>query len=272
METRLAVEVRDGSGGEFDACLSDIHFTRNHGNAHSFQVGDGRVHKREQDIQVVNHHVIHHIDIETPRRKDAQPVDFEKHRTRNNRLCGDHSRIKAFQVADLQDAGIALGGGYQLVGFLERSSHGLFDQHVHAGFEHSAACRSVALRGNGDADGIRPFRQQGVFAWNHARAEFGGDFRGAARIGVDNPHQLHAFNFAPDAHVVAPEFPYTNHCDADRLLDHVFFLISNFDAAGALSGAKAWIAMPASSAARIRASLSNSNVRRASMASAEAFA
>ena len=67
-------------------------------------------------------------------------------------------------MADLQDAAGALGGGDQSVGFVERSGHGLFDQHVDAGFEQPAADARVLFRGNGDADGVDAFGEQGVFA------------------------------------------------------------------------------------------------------------
>src|SRR6185437_5319369 len=103
-------------------------------------------------------------------------------------------------------------------------------------------------------------------------AEFGGDFRGPARIRVDNPNQFRAVDFAPDANMVAAEFSDANHGDAYGFLAHAFFSASALDAAFALSGATAWIAMPASSAARMSVSLSNSSVRRASTASAEALA
>ncbi len=47
--------------------------------------------------------------------------------------------IEALEVADLQNAIVALGGSDQTVGFVERRGHGLFDQHVDARFEQAAA-------------------------------------------------------------------------------------------------------------------------------------
>ena len=59
------------------------------GNADGFQVDHRRVHQREQDIEIVDHHVVDHVNIQAARRENAQPVNFEKQRPRDDFLRGD---------------------------------------------------------------------------------------------------------------------------------------------------------------------------------------
>ena len=77
-------EIRDGAGFKFDAGVGDVHFVGDHGDADGFQVDDGRIDEREQDVEVVNHHVVDDVDIEAARRKNAEAMDFEKHRARDD--------------------------------------------------------------------------------------------------------------------------------------------------------------------------------------------
>ncbi len=57
-------EIGDRASFEFDARLSDINFFGNHRDADGFQVGHGRIDEREQYVEVVNHHVVNHVDIQ----------------------------------------------------------------------------------------------------------------------------------------------------------------------------------------------------------------
>ena len=199
-------DVGDRSGGELDARLRDVHFIGDHRNADGFQVGDRRIDQREQDIQIVNHHVVDHIDVEAARRKNAEAVNFEKHRARNDRLHRDDRGIEAFHVANLQDASGAFGGGDQSVGLVERGGHGLFDEHIDASFEKAAADAGVIFRGNGDADGVELFGEQVGFAAEMTRVP-NSAATCAARvgIGVNDADEFRAFDLAPDAHVVPAE-------------------------------------------------------------------
>ena len=86
METRLAVTLATAPVSKFDARVRDVDFVRDHRNADGFQIHDGRVHERKQNIEVVNHHVVHDVDIQAARRENAEAVDFEKHGARNDLL------------------------------------------------------------------------------------------------------------------------------------------------------------------------------------------
>src|SRR5260370_13301033 len=99
--------------------------------------------------------------------------------------------------------------------------------------------------------------------------------RRACCIRVHHADEFHAFHFGPHPHVIASKFADAHHRNAYWLLVHDFLFDAAFCASPPalliLSGANASIAIPASSAARINASRSNSNVRPASIAKAVAF-
>ena len=96
-------------------------------------------------------------------------------------------------------------------------------------------------RSHGETDGFDFFGGQGVDVADHASFEFGGDLRGAFRIGIDHADQFGAFHFTPDPGVVAAKFADADHCDSNGVLIHDFLLASDFgdSLAPIPSGAKA---------------------------------
>ncbi len=170
-------DVGDGARGKFDARVGDVDFIGDHRNADGFEIDDRRIDEREQDIEVVDHHVVDDVDIEAARRENAEPMDFEKHGPRNDALGGRDRRIESLDVADLQNPRRALCRSDQLVGFLDRRCHRLFDEHVDPGIEQAAADARVFLRGHGEADGLDARGGECIKIGNHPRAEFRGDLR-----------------------------------------------------------------------------------------------
>src|ERR1700678_3362750 len=131
--------------------------------------------------------------------------------------------------------------------------------------------------GHGEAHRVNFFHCQGFEIANHACFEFGGHLGGACGVGIHHAHQFHTCHFRPHPHVVAPEFSDADHGNAYGFFSHDFLLAADFRAPPSSPltmrwGAKASIAMPAASAARIMASRSNSKSWTASMASAVARA
>ena len=167
---------------KLDARVRDIDFVGDHRNADGFEVHDGRIHERKQNIEVVNHHVVHHVDIQAARRENAEAMDFEKHGARDDFLRRGDGGIESLDVADLQNAAGALRGGDQPSGFVERSGHRLFHQHVNAGIEQMAADARMFLGGNGDADGVDAGGSERVEIADNSRAEFGGDLARASAL------------------------------------------------------------------------------------------
>ena len=64
----------------------------------------GVFHQREQDVEVVDHQVVDHVDVKAARRKHTQPVHLEKQRMIQNGLDRQHRWVESFDVADLQQA------------------------------------------------------------------------------------------------------------------------------------------------------------------------
>ena len=75
---------------------------------------DRRIDQREQNIQIVNHHVIHDINIQAARRENAEAMNFEIERAVHHGHHRDNPGIESLQVADLKDAAAARGCGKQL--------------------------------------------------------------------------------------------------------------------------------------------------------------
>ena len=83
-------------------------------------------------------------------------MHFEEERARDYLFGGYDRGIEALEMAGLQDAIVAAGGGDQGVGFFERGGYGFFYQHVDALLEELAADSRVLDRWDGHADGVGP--------------------------------------------------------------------------------------------------------------------
>src|SRR6185437_16207109 len=73
-------QIRHRARLKFNACMRDIYFLCQHGNTHGMNVAYRRVDEPKQNIQVMNHHVEHHIHVQAARRKNSQAVHLEKQR------------------------------------------------------------------------------------------------------------------------------------------------------------------------------------------------
>ena len=244
-------EIRDRAGFKFDSRVRDVHFVADDGNADGFEVDNRRIYERKQDIEIVDHHVVHDVDVETARRKNAEAMDFEKHWAQDDFSDGDDGGIETFDVADLKNAAAAFRCADERVGFIERCGDGLFDEHVNSGCENAGTDARVFGSGHGEAHGVNAIGRECVEVAKNARAEFRGHFLRALGIGVDDADELGAFDFAPDANVVASEIADADNSYADRFLAQDFLFASKTgDAVAAdFAGANAWIAMLKSSAA-----------------------
>src|SRR5260370_27173896 len=132
--------------------------------------------------------------------------------------------------------------------------------------------------GHGEADGLHSPRQR-IKIGEYPRAECVGHTPGPFRIPVHDANQLRPFEPTIDARVVTPEIANADHGYTNGSLVHPAFApsVSFGEAFGALgrplgcvSGAKACMAIPASSAASISRGRAKSRERQASTASATA--
>src|SRR6202011_4499974 len=153
------------------------------------------LYEREQDVQVVDHQVVDHVDIEAARREYSQAVHLEKKWMIQNWLDRQHRRVESFDVADLQQALMPLCRVQQRIRLRKALRHGLFDQNVESHFHQAAANLRMLRGGHGHADGIGSSVQL-VESSESMRAEFG---RGSSRAGnvfVEDADQFGVLNFA----------------------------------------------------------------------------
>src|SRR5258706_3276002 len=288
-------DVGDGTRSEIEARMSDIHLVGQDGYADRFYFRDRRIHERQQDVQVMNHDVIHYVNIQAARREYAETVNFKVKRVIQRWHHRDDSGIESFQVADLQNPVYTRRRGNKLVGLRERSGHRFFHDNVYSEFEQTATDARVFNGGHGHACGIHASGKRFNVRENFRR-EFLCDLLGARNIGIHDADQLRAFQFAIHASMVPAEIACAYYGDAYFLKAgskrspfpfltgskqspfpfptvsrriHCFPCVSGRSATPMSSSGNASIAMPAASAASMTRARSNSRVRPASMASAE---
>ena len=132
-------EIGDGAGSELDSGVGDVDFVGHHGDADGAEIGDGRIEEREENIEIVDHKVVDDVHVEAARREDAETMDFEEERARDDFFRGDDGGIEALEMSDLKNAAIALGRGDQRVGFFERGGDWLFDEDINSLLEEAGA-------------------------------------------------------------------------------------------------------------------------------------
>ena len=93
----------------------------------------------------------------------------------------------------------------------------------------------------GKADRVNAVGRESVQVPENTRAKFGRDFLGALGVRVNDADQLSAFDFAPDAHVVASKIADADDSYADGFIAQDFLFASKAgDAVAAkFAGAKA---------------------------------
>src|SRR5580700_1157040 len=153
-------------------------------------------------------------------------MDFEKHRARDDFSDGDDGWVEAFDVADLKNAAVALRGSDERVGFVERCSDGLFEEHVNSGRKDAGADARVFDGWHGETDGVDAVGGECVQIAKNAGAEFRGNFLRAISIRVDDANELSTFDIAPDAHVVPSEIADADDGYANGFLAHDFLFAS----------------------------------------------
>jgi hypothetical protein len=89
----------------------------------------------QDDIKVMDHEIQHDIHIQTPLIEKGKPVGFHEHGIPEVLTDGTESRVKTFEVPDLQDTTLTLSQSYQVVCLVNRLGHGLFQKDVYAGLK-----------------------------------------------------------------------------------------------------------------------------------------
>ena len=102
-------EVGDAAVFEFDADVGDVDLLREDGQADGADLADGRGDEREDDVEVMDHEVEDHVDVEGTRGEDAEPMGLEEHGAVEVGAGGGDGWVEALEVADLDDA-VEAGG------------------------------------------------------------------------------------------------------------------------------------------------------------------
>ena len=86
----------------------------------------------------MDHQIQHHVNIQGARGEDAEAVNLEKHRLRQQGDGGANGGVEALEMPDLGHALVCGCQFHQFISFVERSRHRLLDQNVDAGFHQVA--------------------------------------------------------------------------------------------------------------------------------------
>src|SRR5579862_8835288 len=166
-------------------------------------------------------------------------MDFEKHRAQDDFSDGDDGGIETLDVTDLKNAATSFCGGDERVGFVERCGDGFFDEHVNSGREDAGTDAGVFGSGHCEADGVDAVGRERIEVAENARAEFRGNFLCAFGVRVDYADEFGAFDFAPDANVVASEIADADNSYANGFLAQDFLFASGDSVAAAFAGVNA---------------------------------
>src|SRR5262245_64276871 len=115
-------DVGDATVGEFEPGVGQVDLRRQYRDADRLDFDDVAPDQAGDDVQLVNHQIHHHVDVERSRRKDAHPVSLEKPRAFDAPPQRHESRVETFDVACLQNQILRFGGADHFVRFVNRRS------------------------------------------------------------------------------------------------------------------------------------------------------
>ena len=114
-----------------------------------------RVHKREDDVEVVDHQIEHNPDVHAPCREGREPMRLDETRRLRGLLQIVVHWVKAFDMTNLQHTVVPLGQAHQLGRLVEVVGHRLFDQQVFALLQQRLGQAMMRGRRCDYAQGIR---------------------------------------------------------------------------------------------------------------------
>ena len=97
----------------------------------------------------MNHEVEHHVDVERPRREDAQAVYFEKHWLGEDGNGRANGGVEALEMSDLGNGFMLAGKRDQFVGLFQRGCDGFLDEDIDAGLDHLSSDGKMMQCGSG---------------------------------------------------------------------------------------------------------------------------
>src|SRR6188472_263907 len=209
-------DVGDAARLEVDSGIGKIDPAAEHRRADGVHLAYRRVHEPDDHVDVVNHEIEDHVDLDTavlPRR-DAVALEIER--------LGDHlgkravGAREALDVPDLEHDLALLGEARERI----RASHAfgdrLLDEHVDAGLDQVAGNRVMERGRHGDTRCI-DLPENAAIVEGRLCAELGSDRARPLFIGVDHGNQLGALVAGIVLGVKAPEITRADYRDADLI-------------------------------------------------------
>ncbi len=141
--------IGDAAVRESQARIGDIDLVGKYAGADRIDRHHRRAHDTQDQIDVVNHQVEHHVDVRAAILERREPRRLDETRNAERRLYRPHCGIEALQVAHLQNAPGLARDFDEALPFGHRHRHRLLDQHAGAGLE-KCLCDFVMCGGRGD--------------------------------------------------------------------------------------------------------------------------
>lgn len=207
-------EIGDAAGIEFKPHVGDVDFAGENGQADSVDFSHGRPGEAEDDVQVMDHEIKDHINVEGSGPEYAEAMRLKEHRSIEQRLDSEDSRVESLKMAGLQDAVVLPGEGDEVVGLLGGGGEGLLDDYVDMLAQQWRGDGEVRGRwdadgGGVDADFVAGARGEGCFNRGvDGNVEFLLESGDASGVGFNDGGERNTaalFQFAIDAKMVATE-------------------------------------------------------------------
>ena len=122
---------------------------------HGVHLDDLRAVEAQDDVEVVDHQVEHHVDVEAARRERAESMDFDEAGLPYFAPQDVHRGVEPLDVADLEDDSAALGQLDEVIRLPEGRGHRFLQEHVSPSLQEPPSYRVMVYRRHCDRNGIR---------------------------------------------------------------------------------------------------------------------
>src|SRR6266702_258205 len=149
-------EVRDTSVLKLQPNVRNVHLPRQHRQAHGAHLAHRLANQLHHNVQIVDHQIQHHVDVQRSRRKHAQPVYLKKHRPVEQLAQCQHGWIEPLQMPHLHHAPTLPRRPDNLVRLCETRRQRLLDQQIDAARHQLLRTRRMMHRGHTHTRGVNP--------------------------------------------------------------------------------------------------------------------
>ena len=160
----------------------------------------------------MDHEIENDVNVECSRSKNTKPVHLEKKWLMKNGANRSNRRIESFEMADLNDAVMALRQSDQVVGLLEGCGERFFYQDIDTSRQEFRCHGSVLRGGNSNRRCVgmlfrtEQFRRRFVYR----DTKLGGEIDRSSGIRLDDPNETDwsscSFKRTPDAQVIPTKY------------------------------------------------------------------